>query len=338
MNKVFFRSIIGILISNCIFSNLVAQTATDLQVQDSRYISTTPSTYEKKFQVSLKYYSAIGLPQLGTNYSTVIGLRGWSSDNTGGKAHELAFSDDGQIRLRSGNSPSWGSWMKLISEDENGNVAIGNLANTSKLQIVGNELGNSINDRSNLLMLRAKLGYNESKLQIFNKRFTSGDTWLTISTRIQQTIDVSDMAYIEFNPPGMSWGMALGTADQGRLYIDNKGNVGIGTQKIADPAFGLFVEKGIRTRKVKVDAVNWPDYVFDSCYNLNSLKWVSEYVRKNKHLPDVPSAQQLSREGVDLMEMQETLLRKIEELTLYIIELNEKLEAQEKLIKLKRKE
>ncbi|HEX2847119.1 MAG TPA: hypothetical protein VHN59_11265 [Chitinophagaceae bacterium] len=110
------------------------------------------------------------------------------------------------------------------------------------------------------------------------------------------------------------------------------GNVGIGTIKVADTAYKLFVEKGIRTRKVKVDISSWPDYVFDEQYKLQDLAELETYVRKNKHLPEVPSAQEVEREGVNLGDNQAILLKKIEELTLHLIEMNQRVIEMDKRV------
>ncbi len=102
------------------------------------------------------------------------------------------------------------------------------------------------------------------------------------------------------------------------------GNVGIGTIKVTDTAYKLFVEKGIRTRKIKVDISSWPDYVFDEQYKLQNLAELENYIQKNKHLPEVPSAQEVEREGVNLGDNQAILLKKIEELTLHLIEMDKR--------------
>ncbi|MBL7740735.1 MAG: hypothetical protein JNK14_16065 [Chitinophagaceae bacterium] len=110
------------------------------------------------------------------------------------------------------------------------------------------------------------------------------------------------------------------------LYGNSAGKVGIGTTSMADNNYKLFVETGIRTRKVKVDQTVWADYVFYPGYILPPLKDVEDFIQKNKHLPDVPSAAEVEKNGLDLGENQATLLKKIEELTLYMIELNKKVE------------
>jgi len=95
--------------------------------------------------------------------------------------------------------------------------------------------------------------------------------------------------------------------------------------------YQLYVEKGIRTEKVKVDAKgNWPDFVFEDNYTLPSLMEVEQFITTNKHLPNVPSAAEVEIEGVDLGEMDKILLQKIEELTLYMIEQQKQIELLKK--------
>ncbi|MFA5781657.1 MAG: hypothetical protein WC868_05240, partial [Bacteroidales bacterium] len=74
--------------------------------------------------------------------------------------------------------------------------------------------------------------------------------------------------------------------------------------------------------EVKVAVNNpWGDFVFDKEYNLKTLTELEQYIKENKHLPDVPSAKEIEKNGVSLGEMSNTLLQKIEECILYIIEL-----------------
>jgi hypothetical protein len=124
------------------------------------------------------------------------------------------------------------------------------------------------------------------------------------------------------------------TNNTARITIDgSSGNVGIGTTNIEDASYKLFVEGNIRTRKVRVDADNWADFVFDPGYRLRPLREVEQFIQTHKHLPDVPSAIEVKKEGIDLGENQAVLLRKIEELTLYIIEQNKRIEELEKQLK-----
>ena len=138
------------------------------------------------------------------------------------------------------------------------------------------------------------------------------------------------------------------------FLADATGNVGIRTNNptanftvngnvlIGDPAtitlpagYKLYVETGILTEKVKVgvkNTSNWSDYVFDEKYTLKSIAELEAFVKENKHLPNVPSANEVVKNGIDLGSMDATLLEKIEELSLYIIQQNKRIEALEKEI------
>lgn len=93
--------------------------------------------------------------------------------------------------------------------------------------------------------------------------------------------------------------------------------------------YKMAVAGGIITEKVRI-ATNgttfWADFVFDKNYKLRSLSEVAEYIKLNKHLPDVPSTTEVNNNGIDLAQTQAILLQKVEELTLYVIEQNKKIE------------
>jgi len=112
------------------------------------------------------------------------------------------------------------------------------------------------------------------------------------------------------------------------IISDAAGNIGINTFN-PDPNYKLSVNGPIRSKEVKVE-VGWADYVFDKDYDLKSLKEVENYIHKNKHLPDVPSAADVARNGVKVGETEAILLKKIEELTLYLIEKDKKIVLLEK--------
>ena len=84
----------------------------------------------------------------------------------------------------------------------------------------------------------------------------------------------------------------------------------------------LSVDGEVIAKKIKVQVGIPADYVFDVDYELMPLKQVEDYVTANKHLPNIPSAQKLVEEGWNVGEMNNKLLEKVEELTLYLIQFN----------------
>lgn len=105
------------------------------------------------------------------------------------------------------------------------------------------------------------------------------------------------------------------------------GNVGIGTN---NPTHKLTVNGKIKATEIIVRRDNteeWPDYVFSPDYTLTSLTDLEEYVTTNKHLPGIPTAQEIKDNGVELGEMNAMLLEKVEQLTLYIIEQQKQIDA-----------
>jgi hypothetical protein len=102
------------------------------------------------------------------------------------------------------------------------------------------------------------------------------------------------------------------------LVLNSDGNVGIGE---TNPSKKLVVNGVIGATEVKVSTTPNSDYVFEPDYDLKPLQEVDQFIQQNKHLPDIPSAEEFKENGVGLGEMDDMLLRKVEELTLYVIEL-----------------
>ena len=106
----------------------------------------------------------------------------------------------------------------------------------------------------------------------------------------------------------------------------------IGNTTTSTGTGNLAVEGMIEARKIKVLSTGWADYVFDKSYSLPSLQSVATYIAQNKHLPDLPSAATIAKDGLDLGDNQARLLKKIEELTLYMIQQQKMLKEQGKEI------
>lgn len=109
------------------------------------------------------------------------------------------------------------------------------------------------------------------------------------------------------------------------------GNVGIGTTDTK--GYKLAVNGDAMFTRIKVKTYStWPDFVFGEDYKLLPLQELETYVKMHNHLPDVPSAEEVAKEGVDVGEMNKILLQKIEELTLHLIEQGKKIAAQQQRI------
>lgn len=104
------------------------------------------------------------------------------------------------------------------------------------------------------------------------------------------------------------------------------GNVGIGTD---NPTYKLSVNGNIRSKEVVVE-IGWADYVFDKEYKLRSLPEVENYIKEHNHLPGIPSAKEIETNGLQLGDTQKKMMEKIEELTLYIIEMKKEIELLKK--------
>lgn len=162
----------------------------------------------------------------------------------------------------------------------------------------------------------------------------SGDSQLVInSTGSNAELRFSDNGL----PKGFVWYdkvsdvMAFGRGNfSNSIVVNSAGNVGVGT---SNPTQKFTVNGIIYGKEIKVDlSVPGPDYVFEEDYRLLSLDDVEEFVKKNKHLPEVPAAKEMAANGIEVGEMNMILLKKIEELTLYIIQLQNKVEKQEQQI------
>ncbi|MDD4553846.1 MAG: hypothetical protein PHP04_06575 [Bacteroidales bacterium] len=136
-----------------------------------------------------------------------------------------------------------------------------------------------------------------------------------------------------FNLVNGKWEMRAGVGDveyqnAGAFLINSTGSVGIGLGSMAIPAGAKLAVGGkVVCKEVEVTLTGLPDYVFNENYKLRSLYEVESFVKENKHLPDVPCEAEVVANGMNVGQMNATLLLKIEELTLYMINLQKENDA-----------
>jgi hypothetical protein len=198
-----------------------------------------------------------------------------------------------------------------------GNVGIGTTSPDAKLQVLGNaDVGDGTPDPTKYGILQLARPANQGDYKFHLSFIRNGNS-------------ISGMGYaLNSNVLGI-WhsNNNSGTPTMSFTY-DQK--VGIGTSA---PQSALAVNGDIYAKKVKVTQTGWPDYVFQASYRLRPLSEVEQYINQYHHLPEVFSAAEVEKDGLDLGDNQATLLKKIEELTLYIISLNKDVEALKKEIK-----
>ncbi len=239
----------------------------------------------------VKKYGISGVWAVGSNYYHRFGK--WSTSTLKGNVSSGTFTE--QMRIAN-----------------NGNVGIGTTTPGYKLDVAGDiqlngRLGTGLSDAftyDNKTMGHYSLGW-------------FSDTWTNQGPTLWQS----------------AWGgMKFFTLGQPRLSINANGNVSIGTTD-ADPTGALLTVNGkIHAKEVIIDmnAPMVPDYVFQPTYNLMPLNKVEQFVKTNNHLPEIPSAEEVQKKGLSMGEMQNKLLQKIEELTLYVIEQQKRIEQLEK--------
>lgn len=256
------------------------------------------------YNVGLGYNS---LPYLSTGSNNVV--LGPSSGHilTTGSSNILIGSSVNATSASATNELNIGNWIYGTG----GNIGIGAASPSNKLQITHGTSGNSGLRFTNL---------------------TAASTAAASSGKVL-SVDSSGNVVLQLASVSSQWGVS--GLDANTIINNNTGGVIVGTGITnLSSGYKLYVSDGIITEKVKVKLkASWPDYVFAKDYNLLSLSETEKFIKANSHLPGVISAKEVEKEGVELGESNAVLLKKIEELTLYMIAADKEIKSLQQKVK-----
>lgn len=215
----------------------------------------------------------------------------------------------------------------LLLQSEGGNVGVGTRTPGEKLDVNGN-----IRCTGFVFPTNASAG------KVLTSDASGNATWQTASASAAWAFNGSTVSSLKSFGTVDNYDLPVITNNTERMRILAGGGIVIGTNSLPASDAKLAVKGNIYSQKVKVTQSGWADYVFYKGYRLRPLSEVEQYIKLHKHLPEVPSALEVEKDGIDLGDNQTTLLKKIEELTLYVIDLNKKCEQQKMEIRLLKKE
>jgi hypothetical protein len=199
--------------------------------------------------------------------------------------------------------------------DREGKIGIGTISPMAKLHVNGSVRGN----QAGALRIDTGCGYVDvGPKEAGAAHFTTDRAKYQFDKPVQSDTGVFNSGNVDLN---------LQTGGVRRITVlRGSGMVGIGT---AAPQEMLHVEGNIKAHKVLVSdsGGGGADYVFDENYPLPSLESVAQYIKANKRLPGIPSAAEMNSGGIDLSSLLIGQLKKIEELTLYLVDLKQENEA-----------
>lgn len=196
-----------------------------------------------------------------------------------------------------------------------GNVGINTTTPAQKLDVNG---GIQVSADPGLVLANSSLNYQGSGIVYgyMSRSAGSGSSypWNVNGTIVFQSESLSGNGGYAF---------ATGATPTVKMAILGNGNIGIGT---VSPSAKLSVNGDIVAKKLTITQTGWSDYVFEKEYKLRSLQNLETFIKEKKHLPEVPAASEVEMKGVNVADMQALLLKKVEELTLYVIAQGKKIE------------
>lgn len=227
---------------------------------------------------------------------------------------EIDLVSDGSLRLGVGSVPT-----DLIIA-ENGRIGINTSSPSDQLDVNGDISLSGSNRTINLMGNSGELNFmNGSTREVYLDY--NGTDFFIDNNRLGGDVELDANTLIRFQTDNIE-----------RMVIDETGRVGIGITSAGIPTgYLLAVDGNVISERVRVRlSGDWPDYVFAENYPLLPLNDLKETIKEEGHLPNMPDAATVQEEGQDLGDMQVLMMEKIEELTLYIIELHERVAFLEK--------
>lgn len=253
----------------------------------------------------------------GTGNALVLNF---ADDFTGGTylGRYAHFSTDGSVQFQAG---SRAESFNLLT---NGNLGLGTVQPESKVHISGDELITMGNyEPTNRVKGISFTGFRDNIPNYFGASIEATPEWSCCGGYPQAGYAGIKNISLNFM---MHYNQDISNSKFAAMSIRSNGDVGIGT---TSPREKLSVNGNIRSREIKVEAQNWPDFVFEKNYKKLSLSELEAYVQHHKHLPGVPSASEVEKNGIALGEMNKILLQRLEELALHLIEKDKQLNSQQ---------
>jgi len=248
-------------------------------------------------------------------------LRGDNPNHGSGGALKISTSNTASqqyIQLGRAFSGTGEFIPRLTVMSDNGNVGVGTVNPAHKLDVNGSGFFQGV-----LISSIADEGGGKVNLQ--NPSKTMNGTASTWSIYNMTGAYGNSLQFWAYDNLGCGGGMC-----NNRFTIMDNGNVGIG---IMNPSNKLDVNGTIHSREVRVDMNGWSDFVFKKDYNLPTLAAVEKHIAEKGYLENIPSEEEVLKNGINLGEMNSRLLQKIEELTLYAIDQDKKNSSQSDEIK-----